>query len=59
MSILALDIGGTKIAAGLIDDDGAVLQRFQQPTPRDSAEAAWQVTAQLIGQALSAGPARG
>lgn len=58
MSILALDIGGTKIAAGLIDDDGAVLQRFQQPTPRDSAEAAWQVTAQLIGHALSAGPAR-
>ena len=66
---LALDIGGTKIAAGILDDEGTVLQRFQQPTPRDSADAAWQVTAELIrqgnvgdtGQAVgiaSAGPVR-
>ena len=56
--ILALDIGGTKIAAGIVDDAGTVLRRFQQPTPRDSAEAAWQVTADLIGQAMSATPVR-
>lgn len=56
--ILALDIGGTKIAAGIVDDDGTVLQRFQQPTPRDSAEAAWQVTADLIAQATSVAPVR-
>jgi glucokinase len=53
---LALDIGGTKIAAGIVDDEGAVLQRFQQPTPRDSAEAAWQVTADLVRQATSVTP---
>ncbi|KAA0118474.1 ROK family protein [Mycolicibacterium sp. P9-22] len=57
-AILALDIGGTKIAAGIVDDAGTVLQRFQQPTPRDSAEAAWQVTAQLIGQARAVTPVR-
>lgn len=53
MGILALDIGGTKIAAGVVDDEGTVLHRFQQPTPRDSAEAAWRVTADLIGRARS------
>ena len=53
---LALDIGGTKIAAGIVDDEGTVLQRFQQPTPRDSADAAWQVTADLIRQATSMTP---
>lgn len=57
-AILALDIGGTKIAAGIVDDDGTVLQRFQQPTPRDSAEAAWQVAADLITQARSVTPVR-
>jgi len=57
-AVLALDIGGTKIAAGIVDDDGTVLQRFQQPTPRDSAEAAWQVAADLITQATSVTPVR-
>lgn len=57
-AILALDIGGTKIAAGIVDDAGTVLQRFQQPTPSDSAEAAWQVTADLIGQARSVAAVR-
>ena len=57
-AILALDIGGTKIAAGIVDDAGTVQQRFQQPTPSDSAEAAWQVTADLIGQARSVAPVR-
>jgi glucokinase len=56
--VLAVDIGGTKIAVGLIDDDGTVLRRFQRPTPHDSAEAAWQVTADLIGEALAVGPVR-
>lgn len=57
-TVLALDIGGTKIAAGIVDDDGTVLQRFQQPTPHDSAESAWQVTADLIRHARSVTPVR-
>lgn len=58
MSVLALDIGGTKIAAGIVDDAGTVVHRFQQPTPQDSAEAAWQTTADLIDQARAAAPVR-
>jgi glucokinase len=34
---LVLDIGGTKIAAGLVDAKGQLLQRNQQPTPRPQA----------------------
>lgn len=56
MAVLALDIGGTKIAAAVVADDGTVLNRFQRPTPQDSAEAAWQVTAALIAQATAAAP---
>ncbi|NJQ05621.1 ROK family protein [Streptomyces lonarensis] len=31
--VAALDIGGTKIAGALVDDTGAVRERFQVPTP--------------------------
>ncbi|MEV4561570.1 ROK family protein [Kitasatospora sp. NPDC049285] len=31
--LAALDIGGTKIAGGLVDADGALLRRFRLPTP--------------------------
>lgn len=41
---LALDIGGTKIAVGLVDADGTVVQRAQLPTPHSDAEAVWAVT---------------
>lgn len=32
MTVLALDVGGTKLAAGLVDDDGTVLRRDRTPT---------------------------
>ncbi len=31
--IIGVDIGGTKIAAGVIDPDGQVIERMQRPTP--------------------------
>jgi glucokinase len=34
-TVLAVDIGGTKMAAGLVDGDGAVLERRTAPTRRD------------------------
>lgn len=52
---LALDIGGTKIAVGLVDADGTLVQRAQLPTPRSDAEAVWAVTSRLIAEAMSAG----
>ncbi|MHA3023611.1 ROK family protein [Mycobacterium sp. BMJ-28] len=49
---LALDVGGTKIAVGLVDDDGALTHRAQQPTPHGDADAVWAVAAELIRDAL-------
>ncbi len=54
---LALDIGGTKLAAAVVDADGTVAHRFQQPTPQTSAADAWRVTADLLTEALAAAPA--
>ncbi|MGG7613152.1 ROK family protein, partial [Streptomyces sp. ZG43] len=31
----ALDIGGTKIAAALVDREGRIVRRAQRPTPAD------------------------
>ncbi len=37
--VLALDIGGTKLAAGMVDADGEVRGRLEVPTrPEDGAE---------------------
>ncbi|WP_131823576.1 ROK family protein, partial [Mycobacterium talmoniae] len=46
---LALDIGGTKIAAGLVDDDGALAHTVVRPTP---AEAVWAGVEAVLAQAL-------
>ena len=35
--IVAVDIGGTKIAAGVVDDAGKVLARLETPTAAASA----------------------
>ena len=51
---LALDIGGTKIAAGLVDHDGNIVYHAALPTPAGDAEAIWAVVDRLIGQALAA-----
>lgn len=42
MSVLALDIGGTKLAAGLVDLDGRLVWTARTPTPPGAdAEALW------------------
>ncbi|MFJ7496177.1 ROK family protein [Streptomyces sp. NPDC097727] len=55
--VAALDIGGTKIAAALVDGSGALLVRAQRPTPaRESAEmvmgAVTEVLTELSGSPL-------
>jgi glucokinase len=48
---LALDIGGTKIAAALVDTDGAIVASDKKPTPRRAdSEAIWAVVETLIAQ---------
>ena len=50
---LALDIGGTKIAAGLVDADGALIHHAKLPTPDGDAEAVWTVVDTLVTEALA------
>ena len=55
---LALDIGGTKIAAGLVDAEGTLVHQATLPTPEGDAEAVWAVADTLITEALAAAGGR-
>ncbi|MEU4828246.1 ROK family protein [Actinomadura sp. NPDC023710] len=44
----ALDIGGTKIAAALVDEGGTVLQRARVPTPGGGGDAVLAAAAELL-----------
>ena len=57
-TVLAVDIGGTKMAAGLVDGDGRLVARTLRPTPRrGDAEAVWSALVAAIDEVL-AGAAR-
>ncbi|MBT3162362.1 ROK family protein [Streptomyces sp. Vc74B-19] len=54
--VAALDIGGTKIAGALVDREGRILVRAQQPTPaQEDGEAVMGAVAAVIGD-LTASP---
>lgn len=58
--VLALDIGGTKIAAGLVDPAGTLLRSVTRPTPGGTdGERVWRVLADLIGEVLNTAPTVG
>ena len=50
---LAVDVGGTKMAAGLVDLDGSLVERAMRPTRAtsgpDEAEDLWNDLAELVG----------
>ena len=50
---LALDIGGTKIAAGLVDAEGTLVHHAKLPTPDGDAEAVWAVVDSLVTEAMA------
>lgn len=54
MSTLALDVGGTKLAVGVVDDSGVLRHRAQAPTPRADADTIWAVAEALLTEALAA-----
>ncbi|OBH81696.1 ROK family protein [Mycobacterium scrofulaceum] len=54
MLTLCLDIGGTKIAAGLADPDGALVHTVIRPTPGGGAEQVWAAIEATIADALRA-----
>lgn len=50
---LVLDIGGTKIAAGIVDENGQLRHQNRQPTPHsDDPEQVWAAAEQAIAEAL-------
>ncbi|MET0996879.1 MAG: ROK family protein, partial [Mycobacterium sp.] len=51
---LAIDVGGTKIAVGLVDSNGVLVHNARRPTPDGDAEAIWAVAEQLIVAAVAA-----
>jgi glucokinase len=52
MLTLALDIGGTKLAVGLVDAAGELVHTFVEPTPKDAdAEHVWVVLDRLVADA--------
>ena len=53
--VLALDIGGTKVAAALVDGAGRLTHLQQRPTPHGDAEALWAVIAALVSDVRGAG----
>ncbi len=56
MTVLAIDIGGTKVAAGLVDAHGALSARHDAPTPRtDDAEELFAALTGLIAAIDTAG----
>jgi len=50
---LAIDVGGTKIAAGLVDANGRLVHSARQPTPDGDAEQVWAVVDALVADALA------
>ncbi|MEV0235672.1 ROK family protein [Nonomuraea sp. NPDC050786] len=51
--VLAIDIGGTKLAAALVDEEGSVLRSGTRPTPRTEVMSA---LAALIAEVTEEGP---
>lgn len=57
MTTLAIDIGGTKIAAAVCDENDSIIQRWRVPTPMD-ADAINQHIAEVYREAVAAGHSR-
>ncbi|MGO4956455.1 ROK family glucokinase [Luteococcus sp. Sow4_B9] len=56
MLSIGIDIGGTKVAAGVVDEQGRVLRRIQQPTPSTSPEAVEDAIVEAVDDLSSTHP---
>ncbi|GAA1019320.1 glucokinase [Acrocarpospora pleiomorpha] len=50
---IGIDIGGTKVAAGVVDDDGKIVESLLRPTPADNPELVAGVVAEAIKELAS------
>lgn len=48
--VLAIDIGGTKMDVGLVDDGGRILRRRVVATPRSDAEGIWTALVEAVAR---------
>jgi glucokinase len=55
-SVLAVDIGGTKLAAGVVDESGRIHARAQRPTPPGDEATVWSALAGVVDEARAALP---
>jgi glucokinase len=53
---LAVDVGGTKLAAGIVDDAGRLRSRFVAPTRTGDGEAMWADLVGIVEAATGEGP---
>lgn len=51
--LLAVDVGGTKLAAAVVDEDGVVVARDQVPTAGDGAEELFATLAGLVDRVVA------
>lgn len=58
-TVLGLDVGGTKLAAAVVGDDGTVVAEGRRPTRGADAEALFAVVAGLLDEVAAAGRATG
>jgi glucokinase len=50
--VLAVDVGGTKLAAALVGADGSLGERVVRPTPSGDAETVWAGLAALVAETV-------
>ncbi|CAN5247866.1 hypothetical protein BH20ACT5_BH20ACT5_14350 [soil metagenome] len=50
---IGVDIGGTKVAGGVVDEDGAVLELIRRPTPSQDAAATEAVISDVVAELRS------
>lgn len=56
--VLGLDIGGTKLAAALVREDGGLTRTLEVPTPEGDAEAVFEALRELAAQTCNGEPVR-
>lgn len=55
-AVIALDVGGTKLASGIFRDDGQILFRRTVPTPQSSADDVVARIVELVDECVAATP---
>jgi glucokinase len=46
---IGVDVGGTKVAAGVVDEYGQIVEKVRRPTPSDSPEETARVIGEVVG----------